>query len=164
MKVHPKNNRGFTLIELLVVISIISLLSSVIFVSLNSVRQKARNALRLETIHTFVNAFNLGLNDSNSFPIANSTWACITATCYGGWSSYIDNSTVTAFLASSLPNKPSDPSDSIRGYGGFLYFNPATFFGVTGAWINYLMEPGGSCGPGQLYSTTSNYVQCLINL
>lgn len=42
---HLKAERGFTLIELLVVISIISLISSVIFAGLNSARDKARIAV-----------------------------------------------------------------------------------------------------------------------
>lgn len=37
-----RKNRGFTLIELLVVVAIISLLSSIVFASLNSARDKAK--------------------------------------------------------------------------------------------------------------------------
>ena len=43
-----KDKKGFTLIELLVVISIISLLSSVVLVSLNTAREKARIASLLQ--------------------------------------------------------------------------------------------------------------------
>jgi prepilin-type N-terminal cleavage/methylation domain-containing protein len=46
MEIKTKTLRGFTLIELLVVIAIISLLSSVVFASLNSARAKARDARR----------------------------------------------------------------------------------------------------------------------
>lgn len=39
-----KNNKGFTLIELLVVVAIVGVLSSIVLVSINSVRDKARLA------------------------------------------------------------------------------------------------------------------------
>ncbi len=46
--------RGFTLIELLVVISIISLLASIVFASVNSARNKARSARTQVELNEFV--------------------------------------------------------------------------------------------------------------
>jgi len=45
-----QNKKGFTLIELLVVIAIIGLLSTLAVVSLNSAREKARDARRLSDV------------------------------------------------------------------------------------------------------------------
>lgn len=63
-------NKGFTLIELLVVIAIIGLLASVVLLSLNSARQKSRDAKRLSDIRQVASAMELYFNDKNSYPSA----------------------------------------------------------------------------------------------
>ena len=60
-------SRGFTLIELLIVIAVIGILSSVVLVSLNTAREKARDAQRVANVNQIANAIALYELD-NSVP------------------------------------------------------------------------------------------------
>lgn len=61
-------DKGFTLIELLVVIAIIGLLASVVLVSLNSARQKSRDAKRVSDMNQLAKALELFYNDAAGYP------------------------------------------------------------------------------------------------
>lgn len=65
--------RGFTLIELLVVIAIIGILSSVVLASLNSARQKGRDAKRVSDISQIKLALELYFDSNRSYPTATSS-------------------------------------------------------------------------------------------
>ena len=60
--------RGFTLIELLVVIAIIGILSSVVLASLNTARQKGRDARRISAIKQAQLALELFYDANQSYP------------------------------------------------------------------------------------------------
>ncbi len=162
---------GFTLIELLVVISIIGLLASVVLVSLNGARAKARNVRRNQDIRQFANAFNLAINDGIILPAAG--WSCISITCYGGWSGNPANANVDAVFSPYM-RKPSDPADAVRGYGGYMYANATsdwTAYNGTvytgGAYMTWLVEfpfASNSCGAGVILGTSPNYIQCLYKI
>lgn len=64
-----KSKSGFTLIELLVVVSIITLLSSIVFSALSKARSKARDARRVSDMHQIQTALELYLDGHNgSYP------------------------------------------------------------------------------------------------
>ncbi|TSD02674.1 MAG: N-terminal methylation motif domain-containing protein [Parcubacteria group bacterium Athens0714_16] len=65
-----KKNKGFTLIELLVVIAIIGILSSVVLASLNSARQKSRDARRIADIKQVQLALELYFDSNANYPTA----------------------------------------------------------------------------------------------
>lgn len=96
-----KTDAGFTLVELLVVITIIGILATVVLVSLNSARGKARDAKRLGDVRQIALALEFCYNDigkylpASTFPVAGSPLTC-SGTTY-----------ITAM--------PADPSDSL-GY------------------------------------------------
>lgn len=74
---NKTSQKGFTLIELLVVIAIIGLLASVVLLSLNSARQKSRDAKRLADMRQLASALELYYNDFSGYPLTANTAALI---------------------------------------------------------------------------------------
>ncbi|MDP3800007.1 MAG: type II secretion system protein [bacterium] len=82
--------QGFTLVELLVVITIIGILATVVLVSLNSARSKARDAKRLGDVRQIALALEFCYNDIGKY-LPASTFPAVAApmTCSG--TTYITN-------------------------------------------------------------------------
>ena len=64
------SSKGFTLIELLVVIAIIGILSTIVMVSLNTARQKARDARRMSDMQQISVAMTMWRDSNAAYPTA----------------------------------------------------------------------------------------------
>jgi len=100
------NRKGFTLIELLVVIAIIGLLASIVLVSLNSARKKARDTKRLSDINQVNLAMELYYDSYGHYPDSTSN-----PSLGSGWDHLGDDSGVDAVLqnAGFMTKVPADP-------------------------------------------------------
>ncbi len=104
--------KGFTLIELLVVIAIIGILSSVVLVSLNTARQKARDAGRKSNLQSIMSAISLQSDAFNTNAIAHDD-ACTDA----GWAVSVGNyGCPTALVPTYVPRLPTDTVANTYGY------------------------------------------------
>jgi len=74
-----KSARGFTLIELLVVVAIIGLLASIVLASLNTARQKGRDARRIADLKEIQTALELYYSNHNAYPVSTSQETAATA-------------------------------------------------------------------------------------
>jgi len=114
-----QKHKGFTLIELLVVIAIIGLLSTLAVVSLNSARQKSRDAKRVADVKQIQTALELFFQDQNGYPgetaasvLGGTNYACLDATSF------------TATGCSSpymglVPSAPTPPSGNTYTYSAW---------------------------------------------
>lgn len=105
---------GFTLVELLVTIAIISLLSSIVFASLNSARAKARDARRIADFKQIQLAMELFYDQTGQYPqsAGHATWS-------GHWENFaqcLEQGTGCGFTVSNyvspISNVPQDPQRS----------------------------------------------------
>lgn len=133
------NKKGFTLIELLVVISIIGLLSSVVLVSLNSARAKARDAKRMSDLGEIQKALEFYFDSSNgtAYPLCAGNTVCST-TGYSGNLGVLD--VVASGFLSSMPIDPKN----VSGQYGYYYARGykktgAASFSFTNSATDYIM-------------------------
>ena len=99
-----RGERGFTLIELLVVIAIIGILATIVLVSLNTARQKARDTRRISDMRQVALALEMYYDDNSAYPgdtaLANEWVDMDTAIEAGGY----------------ITSVPSDPSTGTYQY------------------------------------------------
>jgi len=66
---EKRGQKGFTLIELLVVIAIIGILATIVLVSLNTARSKARDVRRISDLRQLALALEMSYDDNSTYPV-----------------------------------------------------------------------------------------------
>lgn len=129
--------KGFTLIELLVVISIIAVLSSTVYASLNSARAKARDAKRISEVRQLKTALELYATSNNlSYPAVGSNNT---------------EQSVSALQAVMAPFMSRVPTEPLTAPGNYLYIRQGTnSYGIR-VWLE---KEGTYCKTGQNIDTT----------
>ncbi len=111
-----QNKKGFTLIELLVVIAIIGLLASVVLVSLNSSRAKARDTKAISDFKQITTALGLYYDKYGKYPNE-------TAVTTNQWTDNF-NSMATQLVAEKfLSSVPVAPTNHTYNYYNYLAGN-----------------------------------------
>ncbi len=113
-KNNQKTLTGFTLIELLVVIAIIGLLATIVMVSLNSARAKARDAKRVGDLKSVMLALSMYYDTYGTFCVQNA------GSGGNGWLNYQYSSSysVSRQLVNMgfMNSEALDPTQGDRGY------------------------------------------------
>jgi len=147
-KSFPGN--GFTLIELLVVITVIGLLTSIVLVSMNNVRAKARDAKRKQEISQIMKALELYYFDNGQYPLSGGA-----VSPNGGWSNSGDSSW-NALITALGPyiSLPKDPTNNTTGTwaggGAYSYDYYSRNYGCSQQWymLVYKLERPDIASPG----------------
>ena len=111
-----KYKKGFTLIELLVVIAIIGILSSVVLSSLNSARDKGKNAAAKSELASIRSQSNLYFDDNNQSYGVDSDTLCASSGLNLFNSTETNNVTTLIQAAESKAGSPAVCANSSTAY------------------------------------------------
>jgi type II secretion system protein G len=153
-----EEKRGFTLIELLVVIAIIGLLATIVLVSLNTAREKARDARRKGDIRQIMVALEMYYDDNGEYPQSGGA-----SSPNSGWSNSSDSSwdTLQTKLSGYI-NLPVDPKNETGGWAGGGKYNYDFYsrnYGCEQQWymLVYKLERPDITSPGVTACNGTNF-------
>lgn len=110
MQIFHGKSKGFTLIELLVVIAIIGILATIVLVSLNSARQKARDTRRIGDLRQVALALEMYYDDNASYP-------SVTGCTASNWSSTMATALEGGGYMTAVPDDPVNSGNNVYMFG-----------------------------------------------
>lgn len=137
---YKRKTSGFTLIELLVVISIIGLLSSVVYASLGSAKAKARDARRIADLNNIKTALILYYDKYNHYPKVPYAYS-YGAAWYGATGNTGDTATT---LHQALSEFIELPLPTSSGYNYYYDSNSGDNYQTYGLMTNGFESPGNA--------------------
>ncbi len=154
MTLHLKRNteKGFTLIELLVVVSIVSVLSSVVFASVASARTKARDTQRVQNLLQLEKAINAYYADNGTYPSTggSSNWLKESDGVFTGPGGYVPN-----LAPKYISTLPTDPKRNIADpWSGFIY----TSDGVNYKLLSYVTPESYPSANSRFYDFRDSWI------
>lgn len=105
-----KKEAGFTLIELLVVIAVIGLLATIVSVSVNNARTKARDVKRIADLKNIQLALELYYDQYNQYPNVGVYAYVSDSGCGTNWC------VLESALSAYMPTLPRDPKSGYNYY------------------------------------------------
>lgn len=114
-------NEGFTLIELLVVIAIIGLLSSVVMVSLDQARKRARDTKRVAEIEQLIQAVEMYHISNAAYPGEGDTDGAIISPSCASYSDFIEDLKNEGYTVSEDPRHNVSCGQSSVNNEDYLY-------------------------------------------
>lgn len=149
-----KNKNGFTLIELLVSIAIISILTGVSIVGLNSIRNKAKDTKRIADVRQLQIALATYKSVNGKYPAS------------GGW---LAENYIVGLAPAFISKLPVDPNGSGGSYGySYQDYNNGKFycFTIWASVYNIDAQPLWKYYPGgvsEAYPGTWSLCDCATN-
>jgi type II secretion system protein G len=107
-----KKSKGFTLIELLVVIAIIGILATIVLVSLNSARAKARDTRRIGDLRQVALALEMYYDDNQS-----TGYPAVTGCTAANWGTMSTAIEAGGYMT-KVPLDPTGSGNYVYMYGG----------------------------------------------